>query len=191
MRIILGILIIIIVIAAGTQVRGYMTWRNMDEFERFAVRMDGSVDEKKVFGSVVKIESKDQKLQYETARGNLSPEDIFCAGSISKLYTATIIFQLVDEGMLEFTDTLDMYLTEEELSGLHYYDGQNYGGSITVEQLISMSSGMPDHYLEEVNGKSLLDEIQEEDRRICLLLSGKRSLSCGYYQPGLGFIAAI
>ena len=165
MKKVLVILIIIIAVVAGTQVRGYMTWRSMDEFERFAVRMDGSVDDKNVFGSVMKLESKDQTLQYEAARGNLTVADIFCTGSISKLFTATIIFQLVEEEMLEFTDTLDLFLTEDELNGLHYYDGHNYGESITIEQLISQTSGLPDHYLEEVNGKTLFTEIQEKDRR--------------------------
>ena len=165
MKVILIVLIIGLVVLVGTQVRGYMIWSNMDQTERFAVRMDSSVDDEKVFGSVMRIESKDKSLQYETARGNLNIDDVFCAGSITKLFTATIIFQLVEEEMIDLNDTLDIFLTEDELDGLHYYSGNNYGALITIEQLISQTSGLPDHYLEEVNGRSLFEEIKENDRK--------------------------
>ncbi|ABR47745.1 beta-lactamase [Alkaliphilus metalliredigens QYMF] len=163
-KIITVILLILITIVAMTQVRGYMTWRNMDTFQRFAISVGGSVDDKKVLGSVVKIESKDKTLQYEAAEGNLSTDDIFCIASTTKMFTATIIFQLVDEGLMQLTDTLDMYLTQDELEGLHYYNGHNYAQSITIEQLISQTTGLPDHYLEEVDNKSIFEEIVEEDR---------------------------
>ncbi|MEJ6952288.1 serine hydrolase domain-containing protein [Natronospora cellulosivora (SeqCode)] len=165
MKIIVMVILIVIVIVAVTQIWGYKTWRNMSIDEKIAVSMNRAVDKQKVFGSVVKMESKDKTLQYIATEGNLSTDDIFCIASTTKMFTATIIFQLVDEGLMEITDTIEMYLTEEELEGLHYYDGHNYAPSITIQQLISNTSGLPDHYLEELDGKSLFEEIIEQDRR--------------------------
>ncbi len=164
LKTILLIILVLIFVVAMTQVVGYITWRNMDTFDRFEKVMQRSVDNKHVFGSLAKIESKDKTFQYEAAKGNLSAADIFCIGSITKMFTATIIFQLVDEERMQLTDTLDIYLTQDELKGLHYYEGRDYGQSITVEQLISQTSGLPDWYLEKANGKSIYEEILEKDR---------------------------
>ena len=164
-KIVIVVVLIFIAVLALTQVKGYMTWSNMSTFDRFAIRMNDCIDDKKVFGSVVRIESKDKTLQYEASAGNLSIDDIFCIASTTKMFTATIIFQLVDEGLMQLTDTLDMYLTQDELEGLHYYNGQNYAQSITIEQLISQTTGLPDHYLEKVDGKYIFEEIIEKDRR--------------------------
>lgn len=162
-KIVLIVLLVIILGIAGTQIAGYLKWENMNTDERFESVLNRSIKNKNILGTLVKIETADNTLTYVGEKGNLKADDVFCIASTTKMFTAAVFFQLIDEGVIEYTDTLDKFLTPEELDGLHYYNGVNYGHSITIEQLISQTSGLPDHYLEEVNGKSLFDEILEKD----------------------------
>jgi len=163
--ILLAILVVIIVIIA-ILVFQRMQWRSMDTVERLDFLTEDIVDNETVFGSLVKIESKDSAFKYENANGFMAIDDRFPVGSITKMFTAVIIYRLVDEGTIGLEDTLDFYLTEQELDVLHYYDGTNNANSITIEQLLSQTTGLPDYFLEPVNGKSIFDDIVENDRFI-------------------------
>ena len=163
--ILLAILVVIIAIIA-IYVFQRMQWRNMDTVERLDFLMERVVDDEIVFGSLVKIESKDSAFKYENASGFMAIDDQFPLASAAKLFTAAIIYQLVDEGVIGLEDTLDLYLTDEELDGLHYYDGKNNANSITIEQLLSQTTGLPDYFFEQINGKSFFDDIVENDRFI-------------------------
>jgi D-alanyl-D-alanine carboxypeptidase len=63
------------------------------------------------------------------------PNDPFRMGSITKTFTATAILQLVDEGRLSKSDTLSKW----------YPDFPN-AEQITVDDLLSMRSGIPDYW---------------------------------------------
>ena len=58
-------------------------------------------------------------------------DDHFRIGSITKTMTATVILQLVDEGMLALDDPLARYLPDAETNGA------------TIRQALDMSSGIP------------------------------------------------
>jgi len=66
---------------------------------------------------------------------SMTPEHHMRVGSITKTYTATIILQLVDEGMLALDDTV-----EDVLPGM--VPG---GESITLRQLLNHTSGLFDY----------------------------------------------
>ncbi len=70
--------------------------------------------------------------------------------SISKTFTATLILQLMEEGYLDLDDTIDKFLDNPivNLDSLHIYEGIAYGRQITVEQLLSHTSGIKD-YMED------------------------------------------
>ena len=55
--------------------------------------------------------------------------------SITKTYTAVMIFQFVEEGKLKLSDTLDKFFP-----GFPFY-----GAKITVRQLLTHTSGVPDY----------------------------------------------
>jgi D-alanyl-D-alanine carboxypeptidase len=61
--------------------------------------------------------------------------DRYRIGSITKVYVATLVLQLVAEGVLELDDTV-----EDRLPGL-----VPDGGAITVEMLLRLRSGLPDY----------------------------------------------
>jgi CubicO group peptidase (beta-lactamase class C family) len=62
-----------------------------------------------------------------------TPESVFRLGSLTKQFTAAAILQLQDQGRLSVNDTLDRYLPDAP-----------HAGEVTLAQLLSHSSGMPD-----------------------------------------------
>ncbi|GAJ00030.1 unnamed protein product, partial [marine sediment metagenome] len=61
--------------------------------------------------------------------------DTFRIASISKTFTATVVLQLVDEGVLSLEDTLDRF-------GNGF--GLSFAGLITIRQLLNHTSGVAD-----------------------------------------------
>jgi D-alanyl-D-alanine carboxypeptidase len=70
--------------------------------------------------------------------------------SIGKTFTATVVLQLIEEGNLNLHDTIDKFLDNPivKVDSLHIYKGTAYGRQITVEQLLSHTSGIAD-YMED------------------------------------------
>jgi D-alanyl-D-alanine carboxypeptidase len=86
--------------------------------------------------------------------------------SILKLYTGTVIMKLVEMGKLSLDDQISKYLPEELIRGIHVYNGKDYSREITVEQLLSNTSGIADYYTEKPEGgKSVFETVLEEPER--------------------------
>ncbi len=65
----------------------------------------------------------------------------FYAGSITQLFTAVAVMKLQEEKKLSLDDTLEKY-----------FSGCVYGKEVTIRQLLTMTSGIPD-YLTDSDGK--------------------------------------
>jgi len=87
---------------------------------------------------------------YAGAKGQKSFEDnsvvsqnhYFRTASVAKLFTATTVLKLVEEGKLSLDDTIAQYLPDTLVNRLHTNQRQNYGPSITIFQLLSHTSGL-------------------------------------------------
>ena len=76
----------------------------------------------------------------------------FKIASVTKTFTATVILQMMEEGLLGLDDTLAHYLTEYpfvKLDQLHIKDGKSYGHSITIRQLLQHRSGLADLFFDK------------------------------------------
>lgn len=93
-------------------------------------------------GIVVLIARKNQVI-YEKAFGSanlelkvpLQPDMVFRIGSVTKQFTAIGILQLLEQGKLSLSDNLQHYLP----------DFPAKGATITIEQLLTHTSGIPDY----------------------------------------------
>jgi CubicO group peptidase (beta-lactamase class C family) len=86
--------------------------------------------------------------------------------SITKLYTATVIMRLYENGALSLDDPMSRYLSKELIQGIHVYKGTDYSREITIKQLLSHTSGIADYYTEKPKGgKSLFDLFLEKPER--------------------------
>ena len=70
----------------------------------------------------------------------MSPVGAFRIGSITKMFTATVILQLAEDGVLALDDPLSLWLPEAA-------DQLPYGDQITLRHLLSHTSGVF-HYVE-------------------------------------------
>jgi CubicO group peptidase (beta-lactamase class C family) len=74
------------------------------------------------------------------------PDDQFQAASITKMVTAATLMTLVEEGRIELDAGIGRYLTASVTSGLHDFEGHDYGPEITPRQLLGHTSGVADFF---------------------------------------------
>lgn len=71
---------------------------------------------------------------------------VFHAASVGKLFTAVLIGRLVEEGRIRWDSRVTDILPPEDLEGLFTLDGTDYRDEVTVEMLLSHSSGAADYF---------------------------------------------
>jgi|GEM_PF-6095026 len=76
---------------------------------------------------------RDPWLKFET-----KPTDLVRVASVTKTMVTTVVLQLVEDGQLSLSDTV-----QDRMPGLLPYDE-----AITVEQLLNHTSGLPDYFLD-------------------------------------------
>ncbi len=78
--------------------------------------------------------------------------------SVTKLYTATAIMKLYEEGALSLDDPMSKYLPADLITRINVYKGTDYSSEITIEQLLAQTSGIADYYEEKgKDGKSVFE----------------------------------
>jgi D-alanyl-D-alanine carboxypeptidase len=92
------------------------------------------------------VQSGDGQINFQGAAGDASPDSLYFIASITKMFTATIIMQLVDEGQLDLDAPIQQYLPRLQLDGIHSYEGFDYSKQLKVYQLIHQTSGLADYY---------------------------------------------
>lgn len=112
------------------------------------------------------VQTKDKRVDFRQVAGTdkaISPNNPYFIASQTKVFTSTLIFQLVDEGRVGLADPVSILLPQEMIRNIHVYNGKDYSSNITVEQLLHQTSGLPDYFLDKSKTipKSLLDEIIE------------------------------
>jgi D-alanyl-D-alanine carboxypeptidase len=86
--------------------------------------------------------------------------------SITKLYTATAIMRMYEEGALSLDDPIKKYLPDSLIHGIHVYKGKDFTDQITIRHLLSHTSGIADYYSEKgKDGRSLFDLFLESPDR--------------------------
>lgn len=91
-------------------------------------------------------------------------DEVFFIASITKLFTTAMIMQLRDEQALTLDTRAAELLGEETMRGLNMYDGHDHGPSITVRELLSHTSGIPDYFEQKgPDGTTLLANMRHTD----------------------------
>ncbi len=80
--------------------------------------------------------------------------------SVTKIVTAVVTMQLHERGALSIDDRLVDHLPASVTDGLHVLDGVDRTGEITLEHLLSHTSGLADYYEDEgPDGRSAQDRL--------------------------------
>jgi D-alanyl-D-alanine carboxypeptidase len=108
--------------------------------------------------AVLQVEMPRRNLIFKGAAGLSIPDDSlsmtvisrFRIASVTKMITATCIMLLKEEGLIALDSSIVKYLSDSDIDfdKLHVYNNQSYGRQITVYQLLTHSSGLPDHFFD-------------------------------------------
>jgi D-alanyl-D-alanine carboxypeptidase len=165
---------------------GYAQALDKAKIDQFFDRL---AEKNKAMGSLVIV--KDGKVLYTRAIGYsqingtekkpLTPANRFRIASITKMFTATMILQLVEEGKLKLTDTLDKFFPQVPNAQ-----------KISILQILSHRSGIPNVRRDQATWKP--GEPVTKDEMLALIVKGtpefepdtKNSYSnSGYFLLGL------
>jgi len=103
-----------------------------------------------------------------TGKDRLTAASRFRIGSITKMFTAAMVLQLVDEGKLKLTDTLDTFFPQVPNAR-----------AITVAHLLAHRSGVPNVRRDRPNANTLP---MTHDERLALIVKAKPD-----FEPGTKF----
>jgi CubicO group peptidase (beta-lactamase class C family) len=148
--------------------------------------LEKTIDNKNIFGIVVNIETVDNNFSWINSVGNLDKYSQYAIGSISKMYTTASILRLVSEEKLALQDKISKYLPMDIICNLHVYKGIEYSNDITIEHLLSHTSGLPDYYEEKgEDGRSVVTNIIVGDQFFSIndIISSTKKLK-PHFKPG-------
>src|SRR5438067_8690595 len=117
--------------------------------EPFQKRLDELIAEHKVPGASLGIVLGDESLELASGVVNLNTgvetttDTLFQIGSITKVYTATMVMQLVDEGKVGLDEPVATYVPELVLAD------PEAARTITVRQLLTHTSGIDGDLFED------------------------------------------
>ncbi len=88
----------------------------------------------------------------------------YFTASVTKLFTAAITAQLIDEGRLGWDDRVVSYLGGDALLGLVVRSGVDLSAQVTVRHLLAHTSGIADYFVgPDKDGASLMESLRTED----------------------------
>ena len=113
------------------------------EIDRLVER---AVNVRHVHSLVLAVRSDDGQIDIGSAAGGVEPGDSYFVASIAKLFTATLVMQLIDEGRLDLDARIHDHLQGVDLHGIHTHKGHDYSDRITIQHLLQHTSGLPDYF---------------------------------------------
>ncbi|MCI0366618.1 MAG: beta-lactamase family protein, partial [Phycisphaerales bacterium] len=96
-----------------------------------------------------------------TEKKPLSAASRFRIGSITKMFTAVMILQLVEEGKLKLTDTLDKFVPQIPNAG-----------KITIAQILAHRSGIPNVRRDHESQRNVYTTPITKDEMLALIAKG-------------------
>lgn len=108
--------------------------------------MDEAARKSNTHAVMLGVQSGNGRIQFSGAAGDATPDQPYFIASITKMFTAAVVMQLVDEGQVELDATLQTYLPHLNLAGIHRHKRIDYGQQLTIRQLLHQTSGLADYY---------------------------------------------
>lgn len=154
----------------GEEVAGMAIPRNPEAVADALRKMvEGLASRDDLYHAVLAVESGDGGFRWAEAAGQanpagdaMRPDTPYFITSVDKLYTATAIMRLAEQGRVDLNAPITEYLPTSLTSRIHVLDGVDRSSEITPRHLLSHTSGLPD-YIEDrpKGGQSLIDQVAE------------------------------
>lgn len=94
------------------------------------------IQSKKIYESVVLIEKGTGKTIFSKVYGEKDIDSPIIAVSITKMFTATCIFILIQQGYTTLNENLLNFYEPAYLCGLHFYRGKDFSYDLKVSDLL-------------------------------------------------------
>ena len=129
--------------------------QDRDAMDQFFKSYISDSSEAPMTALVIYLENNEKGFSYQKGFGTMSTQDYtevsknspFKTASITKMFTATLVLQLVEQGKLKLSDKISHLLKHKDyinFQDLHQFNGASYGKDITIEQLLNHTSGLAD-----------------------------------------------
>jgi len=102
-----------------------------------------------IFGVIFHVETEDAQLILSSSAGNLDIDTKYYLASINKLVSSFLVHRLCVQNKLKWTDKIADLLPDISLDKLMVIDGKDYSRSITLENLLAHSSGLPCYLIDK------------------------------------------
>ncbi|MBN8541766.1 MAG: beta-lactamase family protein [Deltaproteobacteria bacterium] len=150
-------------------------------------RIMDSTYRKEIPGVIMAVANETEQII--GARGNLSPQSQYFIASATKLYVTALILQLIDSKLIKLEDRIVNLFPHNSFRSLHVIAGNDFTHEITVEHLLSHTSGLPDYFQAKHNAKSsLLEQVisgQDQNWNLIRVLNDAKELGA-VFSPGSG-----
>lgn len=117
--------------------------------QRLDAKIRTLVDNRKKFGLSFCISSGDGSFTWCGASGVLDTNSSYPVASITKMFTGALILHLRSQGLIDIDEKITRYLDNSATDSIHRYRNRDYSGQLTVRQLLSHTSGLPDYFTEK------------------------------------------
>ena len=107
---------------------------------------DKTAASRHIHSVILGVESDDGAVSVRTAAGAVSAADPYFIASITKMFTATIVMQLIDEQRLHLRDRVVDLLPSLDLNGIHRHDGVDHTPDLELHHLLHQTSGLADYF---------------------------------------------
>jgi CubicO group peptidase (beta-lactamase class C family) len=115
-------------------------------------------------GCVFHTVSVDNSINLTSAAGNIAPDSQYYIASINKFLISAITHRFSREKKLNLSDKISAYLSGEIMEGLLIYRDKDYSNDITINHLLSHTSGLPCYLIDKrPDGKKNMDLILNGD----------------------------
>lgn len=111
--------------------------------------VDNTGKNKLIHGVVFQVSDFYGKVIAISSTGNFKPDSKFYIASINKMISAAITLRLVKDKWLNFSDKISDLLPEEFWKGILQINGKDFSGEITLQHLLSHTSGLPCYLIEK------------------------------------------
>lgn len=128
------------------------------EFDRI---FDKAAASKMIHEAVCLIENTSGDFSWIKGFGGKHENSPLLMASITKLFTTSCILALETDSKLSLDDKAVKYIHDEKFNNIHTYKGVNYTPELSIKDLLTQKSGLPDWYL---NGnESFFKKVIKED----------------------------
>ncbi|MCA9092008.1 MAG: beta-lactamase family protein [Planctomycetaceae bacterium] len=110
-------------------------------------------------GIVVLIESGDGEFSWTGTAGAVSADQQYFIASTTKLFTTAILLRLHNERKADLDTQIGAILSREMIEGVHRCKGHECSQLITIRQLLSHTSGLPDYFQDRCDGSTLQSQL--------------------------------